>query len=224
MRTSAAWVAGLALMGLGATGCRQQGEMPADSATDGANAASSVLETTRPAETATPAAPPEDANTQAADGAPDNASGGGTKSILRPDVAPPEPAPPPLEPITRTIAFGASGLALDDPGRRMLDDLLHQPATAAGGRIVLRGNTDSRGSDSANLIVSRRMAEAVRDYLVKHGIDRERISVIALGERRPVAPNAHADGSDDPEGRARNRRVEIEVLLPDTPARPEPES
>ncbi|QKS02023.1 OmpA family protein [Sphingomonas sp. CL5.1] len=106
----------------------------------------------------------------------------------------------------------------------MLDDLLHQPATAAGGRIVLRGNTDSRGSDSANLIVSRRMAEAVRDYLVKNGVDRERISVIALGERRPVAPNAHADGSDDPEGRARNRRVEIEVLLPDTPARPAPKS
>ena len=68
------------------------------------------------------------------------------------------------------------------------------------------------------------MAEAVRDYLVKNGVSRARIDVIALGERRPIAPNAHADGSDDPEGRARNRRVEIEVLLPDTAARPAPEA
>jgi OOP family OmpA-OmpF porin len=37
------------------------------------------------------------------------------------------------------------------------------------------------------------------------------MTVIGLGEDRPVAPNAHLDGSDDPEGRARNRRVEIEV-------------
>lgn len=222
MRKSAAWATGLIPLCLGVAACQQQGEVPANRAAPAeANGMAPTPETARSTGAATPTTSLDDStNTQA----PDKASGGETKSILRPDVAPPEPAPPPLEPVTRTIAFGASGTVLDDTGRRTLDDLLHQPVTAAGGRIILRGNTDSRGSDSANLIVSRRMAEAVRDYLVKNGVSRARIDVIALGERRPVAPNAHADGGDDPEGRARNRRVEIEVLLPDTAARPAPEA
>lgn len=233
MRTSVAWGTGLALMCLAAAGCRQQDGVAANTAAPAeANGMMPSPEPTRPAGAATPGAPPEDGATPPATGdatgngagnGAGNAAGDGAKSILRPEVTSPEPAPPPLEPITRTIAFGASGTALDDAGRRMLDDLLHQPAVAAGGRIVLRGNTDSRGSDSANLIVSRRMAETVRDYLVKNGIDRKRISVIALGERRPAVPNAHSDGRDDPEGRARNRRVEVEVLLPDT-SRPAGES
>ena len=48
----------------------------------------------------------------------------------------------------------------------------------------------------------------------EHGVARERITVIALGEQRPVAPNAHLDGTPDEEGRARNRRVTVTIAPP----------
>ena len=58
-------------------------------------------------------------------------------------------------------------------------------------------------------------------YLESKGVDPERIEVIALGERRPAAPNATLAGEDDPEGRALNRRVEVEVTPPPEPAAPQ---
>lgn len=136
------------------------------------------------------------------------------KSILRPDVVEDEPAPPPLEPIELVIPFGTSGMTLDDAGRAALDGMLTERTVAAGGAITLRGHTDSRGHDGDNLVASRRRAEAVRSYLVKKGVAADRIRVVALGETRPIVPNAAPDGSDDPEGRAKNRRVEVEVAVP----------
>lgn len=106
----------------------------------------------------------------------------------------------------------------------MLDDLLTTPAMREGGKITLRGHSDSRGYDGDNLVASRRRAEAVRDYLESRGVARNRMTVIALGETRPVAPNARPDGSDDPEGRARNRRVEIHVEPPVATTAPAPAS
>ena len=66
-------------------------------------------------------------------------------------------------------------------------------------------------------MASKKRAEAVAHYLEKHGVAKDRITVIALGEGRPIAPNAKLDGSDDPEGRARNRRVDISVTPGDLP-------
>ncbi len=84
------------------------------------------------------------------------------------------------------------------------------------GRLVLRGHSDSEGDDAANRIMSRKRAEAVRDYLARKGLERSRMSVIALGETRPIAPNAKPDGSDDSAGRARNRRSRLSsTALPD---------
>jgi OOP family OmpA-OmpF porin len=135
------------------------------------------------------------------------------RSILRADVAAPAPAPPRIEPAHAVIGFGASPFALDDAGRAAIDALLDAPATRSGGAIVLRGHSDSRGSDGDNRAASRVRAEQVRDYLVAKGVAPGRITIIALGETRPVAPNARRDGSDDPEGRAANRRVEIDVAV-----------
>ena len=61
----------------------------------------------------------------------------------------------------------------------------------------------------------------MRDYLESKDVAPDRISVIALGETRPIAPNANEDGSDNPEGRARNRRVEIEVQPPASGEQPD---
>ncbi|MCC2975581.1 OmpA family protein [Sphingomonas sp. PL-96] len=148
------------------------------------------------------------------------------KSIIRPEAEPnPEPTQPPLEPIEQDVQFPA-GVALDAAATAALDALLAEPALQAGGPITLRGHSDSKGDDAKNLRASRRRAEAVRDYLVGKGVAKDRITVIALGEARPVAPNAKPDGSDDKAGRARNRRVGITVALPqpapEASATPEP--
>lgn len=134
-----------------------------------------------------------------------------SRSILRPDIAPSTPEPPTIAPVHAVVSFGRSPFALDEAGRATIDALLDKPAVKNGGAIVLRGHSDSRGSDGDNRAASRVRAERVRDYLIEKGIAPERITLIALGETRPVAPNAMPDGTDDPEGRAKNRRVEIDV-------------
>ncbi|WP_343527057.1 OmpA family protein [Sphingomonas sp.] len=144
------------------------------------------------------------------------------KSIIRPDIQPsPTPAPP-AEPIERTIPFPAKGAQPDQAGIALLDTLVADPVMALGGPIIIWGHSDSAGSDASNLIASRRRAEAARDYLVKKGVAADRITVIALGEARPIAPNRKLDGSDDPEGRDKNRRVEIRVEPPKAAPVPEP--
>ncbi len=153
-----------------------------------------------------------DANDAANTAAPADEAPAG-RSILRPDVVPPLPVLT-IEPLHVVIPFGASGLALDEAGRAAVDAALDKPVMRMGGPIVLRGHTDSRGTDGDNRVASRLRAESVRDYLVGKGVPAGRIQVIALGETRPIAPNAHADGSDDPQGRAQNRRVEIDVEPP----------
>jgi len=148
------------------------------------------------------------------DGLANNSAAEAPKSILRPEVVPDEPEKPELKPVDLVVPFGAAGLKLDDGGRKLLDELLTNPTTAAGGAITISGHTDTRGNDRDNLVSSRKRAEAVRDYLLSRGVPAERMTVIAFGETRALVPNAKADGSDDPEGRAKNRRVEVQVALP----------
>lgn len=138
-----------------------------------------------------------------------------TPSIIRPDVLPqqPEAAPDPLE---LTVPFAEGGTALREAAEAVLGQLLESRQFAEGWPIVLRGHTDSAGHDEANLRVSRRRAEAVAEWLTERGVDPGRIEIVALGEQRPVAPNARLDGTPDEEGRARNRRVTVSIAPPET--------
>lgn len=136
------------------------------------------------------------------------------KSIIRPDIEPSPTPTPPAEPVELTVPLPAKGAQPDQAGLALIDTLLSDPVVALGGPITIWGHSDSQGSDAANLSASRRRAEAVRDYLVQKGVAADRITVIAMGEARPIAPNRKLDGSDDPEGRDKNRRVEIKVDLP----------
>lgn len=135
------------------------------------------------------------------------------RSILRPEVVP-EVEEPKIEPVDALVGFGTSPMALDDAARTTLDTLLDTPAMKESGPITLRGHSDSRGNDGDNKVTSRIRAEKIRDYLIARGVDKARISIVALGEARPAAPNATEDGKDDPAGRAKNRRVEVHVALP----------
>lgn len=148
-------------------------------------------------------------------------------SIIRPEVMA-EQAKPRLEPLETTVPFAQGGSELSDDAIRVLGDVLASDQLAKGWSIVLRGHTDSVGHDEANLRASRRRAEAVAEWLVENGVGEDRIAIIALGEQRPVAPNALPDGRPDEQGRARNRRVTISIApassegAEDAPAEQEP--
>jgi outer membrane protein OmpA-like peptidoglycan-associated protein len=73
-------------------------------------------------------------------------------------------------------------------------------------QIKISGHTDNVGDDASNMTLSRKRAEAVKKFLTDNGVDEGRIIAQGFGESRPVASNA------TPEGRAKNRRVELEVL------------
>lgn len=78
--------------------------------------------------------------------------------------------------------------------------------------VAITGHTDSKGQESYNLELSKKRAEAVKQWLViRAGIDAARIETGGKGESEPVAPNTNPDGSDNPEGRQKNRRVEIRI-------------
>ena len=79
-------------------------------------------------------------------------------------------------------------------------------------RVEVAGHTDSKGTDAYNQKLSERRATAVYDYLTSQGVAASRLTgPIGYGESRPIAPNTNADGSDNPEGRAKNRRTELNV-------------
>lgn len=135
-------------------------------------------------------------------------------SIIRDEVQI-DRAEPALEPLEASVTFAETGGELSEAALADLAAIMESEQMAAGGAIVLRGHTDSTGDDEANLRVSERRAEMVRDWLVEQGVAEDRITVIAIGEQRPIAPNANLDGTPDEAGRAANRRVDVSIAVPD---------
>ncbi len=80
----------------------------------------------------------------------------------------------------------------------------------AKGVVRIEGHTDSKGDDAYNMRLSERRASSVRNWFSeKAGLANIQFTTAGRGETKPVAPNQKQDGSDDPEGRQKNRRVEI---------------
>lgn len=78
-----------------------------------------------------------------------------------------------------------------------------------GDKVLVVGHTDAIGDEAANVALSEDRANAVLDGLVAQGVSSDLLSIDGRGESEPVAANEQADGSDDPDGRQQNRRVEI---------------
>jgi len=131
-------------------------------------------------------------------------------SIIREDARS-EELEIPVEALHAIVPFGEGGNDLSEQAERMLIGVLQSEAMREGWPVTLRGHTDSSGNDSANLRASRARAEAVAAWLVERGVADDRIAVIAFGEQNPIAPNAKPDGTANDAGRARNRRVDIEI-------------
>ena len=80
-------------------------------------------------------------------------------------------------------------------------------------RVDITGHTDSKGSAEYNEKLSLRRAEAVKVKLLEFGLSESDIAgVRGVGENSPIAPNTKSDGSDNPTGRAVNRRIELELV------------
>lgn len=137
-------------------------------------------------------------------------------SILRETPEAPTEEVVPSEPFIIVVPFAEGGTALSEAAEAAIGEVVASRQFELGGRIVLRGHTDSVGHDQANLRASQRRAEAVAKALEESGADSEKITIIALGEMRAIAPNAKLDGTPDEEGRAMNRRVEVTVAAPVT--------
>ena len=128
-------------------------------------------------------------------------------------VAPPPPgAVPPPAVAASKVTFAADAFfdfdksVLKPEGRAKLTDLVEKIRGVNLEVIIAVGHTDSIGSDAYNQRLSVRRAEAVKAFLVSKGIERNRVYTEGKGEKQPVADNRTK------EGRAKNRRVEIEVV------------
>ncbi len=96
-----------------------------------------------------------------------------------------------------------------EPILRKVADVINKYPEAS---VLIEGHTDSIGSNAYNLRLSRERAESVKSWLVQQGgVDARRVMTKGWGESKPAAPNENPDGSDNPEGRQQNRRVEITV-------------
>ena len=130
-----------------------------------------------------------------------------------PVAAPPAPAPAVVPvPATEKVSFAADAFFdfdksdLKPEGKAKLDDLADKVKGLTLEVVIAVGHTDSKGTDAYNQKLSIRRSEAVKTYLTNKGIEASRIYTEGKGESQPVADNK-TDA-----GRAKNRRVEIEVV------------
>ena len=123
----------------------------------------------------------------------------------------PAPAPAPV-PTSEKVSYSADAFfdfdkaVLKPAGQASLDDMVGKLKDINLEVIIAVGHTDSIGTDAYNQKLSVRRAEAVKAYLQSKGVEANRIYTEGKGEKQPVADNKSA------EGRAKNRRVEIEVV------------
>jgi outer membrane protein OmpA-like peptidoglycan-associated protein len=105
------------------------------------------------------------------------------------------------------VLFEFDKASLSPKARTRIDDVIARVRDASPRLVQVDGYTDAKGSNAYNARLSRRRAQAVAAVLRRGGAPR--LVVEGHGEADPVAPNTDKDGSDNPEGRARNRRVTI---------------
>ena len=108
-----------------------------------------------------------------------------------------------LDQLKKGIQFKTGSKKLTKNSYSTLNDIVDLMNKIPEANLEVQGHTDSKGSELKNLKLSETRARAVVDYLVKKGIDSDRLRAVGYGSERPIADNSDADG------RAQNRRVEL---------------
>jgi OOP family OmpA-OmpF porin len=117
------------------------------------------------------------------------------------------PSPQVIDKMTLQVFFDLNKNILTEADLKELPKAVDFVKKYPGAKIRLDGYTDSTGTDAYNMKLSERRATAVKDYLIKEaGVDGTKITSVGHGAADPVADNK------TPEGRAKNRRVEISIL------------
>jgi len=113
------------------------------------------------------------------------------------------------------IYFDFDKFFLRDKSKDVLEKIYNYMAANPNIKVQMDGHTDWIGSDEYNMALSKNRANSSYNYLVTRGISPSRIERKWFGESNPVAKNAKVDGSDDPDGRQLNRRVEFKLTFSD---------
>ena len=113
------------------------------------------------------------------------------------------------------ILFDFDKFFLRDKSKDVLESIYGFMKSNPTVTIRLEGHTDWFGSEPYNVGLSKERSLSAQKYLINKGINPNRLQNAWFGELKPTSPNANADGSDAPDGRQLNRRVEIKVEIPD---------
>ncbi len=120
----------------------------------------------------------------------------------------------PLEPlIVKNIYYEFAKADLTDDSKKVIDSTIFRIMSENPTIVVeIRSHTDSVSSAGFNLKLSQKRAESVVEYLISKGIVKDRLLAKGFGKNMPIAKNSNPDGSDNPEGRAKNRRTEFRIV------------
>ena len=114
--------------------------------------------------------------------------------------------------VLERIYFDYKKADLKSESKLQLDSLVAILNEYPAMMIEVNAHTDSIGSNQYNLDLSDARARSVLNYLIQKGISKSRLKSKGYGESMPLEPNSKPDGSDNPEGRARNRRCAFTIL------------
>lgn len=116
--------------------------------------------------------------------------------------------------VLENVYYAYDKAQLLDGSEVSLDKLVAMLSNNTSMIIEIGGHTDGKGNAAYNMRLSLARAQSCVSYIVSKGINAERVIAKGYGASKPVAPNTHPDGSDNPEGRELNRRTEFTILHP----------
>lgn len=105
------------------------------------------------------------------------------------------------------LEFETAKDVIKDESKPSLDELAEVLLKKSTWKLEIAGHTDNVGDDNKNMVLSKKRAESLKSYLVSKGIEATRLNTLFYGETKPIADN------DTPEGRKKNRRVEMKIVI-----------
>jgi len=112
----------------------------------------------------------------------------------------------------KNVLFGFDKSNIPASANKELNRLAEALKENTDAKVQINGHTDHIGPEDYNDGLSLRRAKSVANYLISKGIDTDRLIINGYGESKPIAPNSQPNGSDNPEGRKKNRRTETNLI------------